>query len=152
MSQVCLLSPSRAAALRYEIDPERHVRVEEYHGLVGLEDIKALTRAVASDPEWEPDMNGLVDFSDARLELSADDVMRLALMWREKEFRTSGWLAFAVPSAAMFGVVRMLSFWARMAERTRLFPNREEAEQWLLQQGRRLPRRPFPKAADTRCA
>jgi hypothetical protein len=142
-----LPAPSHEASLCYEIDRTKSLRVEEYRGVVGLDDIKALTRAVTSDPGWSPDLNGLMDFSEARLELSADDVMRLALMWRAKEYRSHGWLAFAVPTAAAFGMVRMLGHWARVTERSKIFPNRAEAERWLMEQGLCPPRHALPPVA-----
>jgi hypothetical protein len=103
-----------------------------------LDAVKALTRAVTSDPRWAADFNGLLDFSGASLDMSGDDVLRLALMWREDAYRSCGWLAFVVPSSAVFGVVRMLGYWSRTTERSRIFTRREEAEQWLREQGRRM--------------
>ena len=121
----------------YRIVPELGLRVEEYRGLVRLEEAKALTRAMTSDPKWSPELNGLMDLTGATLDFSADDVLRLALMWREDAYRSRGWLAYVVSTSAVFGVVRMLGYWSRTTERSRIFARREEAEQWLQEQGRR---------------
>jgi hypothetical protein len=126
------------ASMSCRIFPEQRLWVEEYRGVVGLDAVKALTRAVTSDPRWAADFNGLLDFSGASLDMSGDDVLRLALMWREDAYRSCGWLAFVVPSSAVFGVVRMLGYWSRTTERSRIFTRREEAEQWLREQGRRM--------------
>lgn len=115
----------------YRIDSRRGMRIEEYQGKVGLADIKEIVRAVVSDPDWSAELNGLVDFTKAELELSANDVLRLALMMRQEQNRSRGWVVFAVSSSAAFGVVRMLGYWARSTDRFRIFNSREEAETWL---------------------
>ncbi|RPJ32618.1 MAG: hypothetical protein EHM17_12845 [Verrucomicrobiaceae bacterium] len=120
-----------ASAGSYRIDPRRRLRIEEYRGKVGLADLKDIVRAVVSDPDWSPDLNGLVDFTKAELELSANDVLRLALMLRQEQNRSRGWVVFAVSNSVAFGVVRMLGYWARCTERFRIFNSREEAEKWL---------------------
>jgi hypothetical protein len=116
---------------RYRIDSERGMRVEEYRGRVGLADLRSVVSAMASDPCWSPDHHGLVDFSDAELELSANDVLRLALMLRQEENRSSGWLVFAVKNSVAYGIVRMLGYWSRNTDRFRIFQTRTEAEAWL---------------------
>lgn len=115
----------------YRIDCRRGLRIEEYQGKVGLADLKDIVRAVVSDPDWSPDLNGLVDFTKAELELSANDVLRLALMLRQEQNRTRGWVVFVVSNSVAFGVVRMLGYWARSTDRFRIFSSREEAEKWL---------------------
>ena len=87
---------SSATVGRYWIDAERRMRIEEYQGKTGLSDLKSVISSMASDPCWSPDYHGLVDFSDAELELSANDVLRLALILRHEENRSRGWLAFTV--------------------------------------------------------
>jgi hypothetical protein len=115
----------------YRIDIGRRLRIEEYQGKVGLDDLKEIVRAVVADPDWSPDHHGLIDFSGADLELSANDVLRLALMLRQDRHRTNGWLAFVVSNSVAFGVVRMLGYWSRSTERMRIFQSRDEAERWL---------------------
>jgi hypothetical protein len=116
---------------RYRIDTDRRIRIEEYQGKVGLADLRSIVAAMASDPCWSADHHGLVDFSRAELELSANDVLRLALMLRQEANRTRGWLVFAVSSPVAYGVVRMLGYWSRNTDRFRIFQSREEAEAWL---------------------
>ena len=107
------------------------MRIEEYQGKVGLADLRSMISAMSSDPCWSPDQHGLVDFSEAELELSANDVLRLALMLRQEENRSRGWLVFAVRSSVAYGVVRMLGYWSRNTDRFRIFQSREEAQAWL---------------------
>lgn len=116
---------------RYRIDTGRRLRIEEYQGKVGLADLRSIVSAMASDPCWSPDYHGLVDFTKAELEMSANDVLRLALMLRQEENRTRGWLVFAVSNSVAYGVVRMLGYWSRNTDRFRIFQSREEAEAWL---------------------
>ena len=122
---------STASVGRYRIDAERRMRIEEYQGKVGLGDLRSIVSAMSSDPCWSPDHHGLVDFSDAELELSANDVLRLALTLRQEENRSRGWLVFAVRSSVAYGVVRMLGYWSRNTDRFRIFQSRQEAEGWL---------------------
>ncbi|MGC4015271.1 MAG: hypothetical protein QM755_12255 [Luteolibacter sp.] len=96
-----------------------------------MDDLRATADAVAGDPGWSPDFHGLIDFSQARLDLTSNDVLRLALLMRRDGYRTNGWLAFAVGDSASFGMVRMLGHWARATDRSRIFLDREEAESWL---------------------
>jgi hypothetical protein len=107
------------------------MRVEEYRGKVGLSDLRSVVSAMVSDPCWSPEHHGLVDLSEAELELSANDVLRLALMLRQEENRSHGWLVFAVPNSVAYGVVRMLGYWSRNTDRFRIFQSRSEAEAWL---------------------
>lgn len=115
----------------YRIDTDRGMRIEEYQGKVGLGDLRSIVSAMASDPCWSSEHHGLVDFSQAELELSANDVLRLALMLRQEENRSSGWLVFAVRNSVAYGIVRMLGYWSRNTDRFRIFPSRHEAETWL---------------------
>lgn len=115
----------------YWIDTRRGLRIEEYQGKVGLADIKEMTRAVVADPDWTPELHGLVDFSRAELDLTSNDVLRLALMLRQEPNRSHGWVVFVVNNTAAFGVVRMLGYWARCTDRFRIFQSRDEAEKWL---------------------
>src|SRR6478672_9100219 len=123
--------PSPGTVGRYRIDSERRMRIEEYQGQVKLGDLKSVIVAMVSDPCWSPDFHGLIDFSDAELDLSSNDILRLALVLKHEENRTRGWLAYVAASSNVFGIVRMLSYWSRNTDRLRIFNTREEAEGWL---------------------
>jgi hypothetical protein len=123
--------PSPLPVSQYRIDLERGMRIEEYHGKVRLEDLRSVVTAMASDPCGSEGRHGLVDFTDAELELSANDVLRMALTLRREENRTRGWMVFAVKDPAVYGVVRMLGYWSRNTDRFRIFQSRQEAEAWL---------------------
>lgn len=115
----------------YRIDLDRRMRIEEYQGNVGLSDLKSIISAMTSDPCWSPDFHGLVDFSEANLELSSNDVLRLALVLRHEANRSNGWLAFVATNSTTYGIVRMLGYWSRNSARLRIFQSRDEAESWL---------------------
>ena len=123
----------------YRIDADRGVRFEEYRGRTGLAELKNTISAMASDPCWTPGFHGLIDFSAADLVLSANDVLRLALVLRHEQFRTSGWLAYVATNSTTYGIIRMLGYWSRNTERMRIFPSRAEADAWLEQNRDQVP-------------
>ena len=123
--------PSTGCGGDYRIETHRGMRVEEYHGKVTLSDLRSMLGAMASDPCWSPDHHGLIDFAHAELELSANDVLRMALMLRQDAYRTHGWQVFVVSSSVAYGVVRMLGYWSRSTERFRIFHSRDDADRWL---------------------
>ena len=123
--------PSPGTVNHYRIDSEKRRWVEEYEGKVGLMDLKTMIGAMASDPCWSSNLHGLIDFSDVELDLSANDILRLALVLKHEEHRTQGWLVYVANNSTVFGIVRMLSYWSRNSERLRIFNTREEAEIWL---------------------
>lgn len=116
---------------RYQIDMARKVWVEDYHGKTELGDVKSVMSSLMSDPGWSPDYHGIIDFTDAELDLSANDILRLALVLRHAPNRSRGWLAYVAPSSSSYGVVRMLGYWSRATGRLRIFQTRAEAEDWL---------------------
>lgn len=122
---------SLEAGGQYRIDSAKRVRIEKYQGKTGLADLKSNISAMASDPCWSADFHGLIDFSDAQLELSANDVLRLALVLRHESNRSRGWLAYVAANSTTYGVVRMLGYWSRNTDRMRIFASRAEAERWL---------------------
>ncbi len=115
----------------YRIDTDRRIRIEEYQGKTGLSDLKSIISSMTSDPCWSADYHGLIDFSRAELELTANDVLRLALVLRHEANRSRGWLAYVATRSTTYGIVRMLGYWSRNTERMRIFQSREEAEAWL---------------------
>lgn len=121
---------SRAAG-SCTVDRHRGIRIEEYQGQVELSDVKSVVQEVSSDPSCSTDFHRLIDFGRATLDLSANDVLRLALVLRHELGRTQGWLVFVASNTTTYGVVRMLGYWSRVTGRMRIFPSREEAESWL---------------------
>jgi len=132
MKPTALASASDRTLVSYRIEPEHNLRIEEYQGVIRLSDIRALAEAVSADSRWTPEFDTLIDFSRATLELSSNDVLRLALMLRQERYRSQGWMAFAVGDATSYCLVRMLGYWSRMTERSRIFRERSEAEHWLV--------------------
>ena len=107
------------------------MRIEEYQGKTGLSDLKSIVTSMASDPCWSADFHGLIDFSEAELELTANDVLRLALVLRHEANRSHGWLAYVATKSTTYGIIRMLGYWSRNTRRLRIFQSRAEAEAWL---------------------
>lgn len=117
----------------YWIDSDLGLWIEEYRGTVGLADLKAMLSCVVSDPCWRAEYHGLIDFSWAQVEMTANEVLRLALMMKQERNRSKGWLVFVAPNSTAFGMVRMLSYWSRNTDRIKIFNTRGEADQWLKQ-------------------
>ena len=117
----------------YRIDSDLEMWVEEYRGVVGLGDLKAMLSCVVSDPRWRPEFHGLVDFSWAQVEMTANEVLRLALIMKQERNRSKGWLVFVAPNSTTFGMVRMLSYWSRNTDSIKIFNTRSEANRWLNQ-------------------
>jgi len=132
-------NPANLALCQYRIERASKLRVEVYRGAVGLEEVKSITSAASSDPCWAEDHNILLDFSQAELSMSANDVLRWALSLRQAEYLTKGWLVFVVPNSLTYGLVRMLGQWSRNTERFRIFFDREQAESWLNRHGGQTP-------------
>ncbi|MGD7652914.1 MAG: hypothetical protein ACQCXQ_06845 [Verrucomicrobiales bacterium] len=119
------------SAGRFQIDHNQGIRLEDYQGSVGLSDLRAVASAMASDERWSPSYHGLIDLSKADLELTANEVLRMALTLRQDQHRSTGWMVYVVKNSAAYGQIRMLAYWARNTERTRIFLTRKEAEAWL---------------------
>ncbi len=132
-------NPANLALCQYRIDSERKLRIDDYCGLVGLDEVKSITTSAASDPCWTSDLNGLLDFSRAELSMSANDVLRWALSLRQAEYLTKGWLVFVVPNSMTYGLIRMLGQWSRNTGRFRIFFDRSKAEAWLERHGVHTP-------------
>ena len=116
---------------RYRVDAANQSWTEEYHGKTELGDVKSVMSSLMSDPGWSANFHGVIDFTDAELDLSANDILRLALVLRHDPNRSRGWLAYVAPSSSSYGVVRMLGYWSRATDRMRIFQSREEADEWL---------------------
>lgn len=123
--------PTPLPTSSYRIDGSRRTRFEEYHGKVRLEDLRSVVSAATSDPCWCPQQHVLADFTDAELELSSNDVLRMALTLRHEGSRSHGWMIFVVNNPVSYGVIRMLGYWSRNTDRFRIFPSIEEADRWL---------------------
>lgn len=123
--------PVTGPACRYLTDENRKLHIEEYAGRIVLDDLRDVAAMVASDPACGATVHRLIDLSDARLDLTSDEVLRYALLMRKESHRAGGWNVFAVSDATSFSIVRMFSQWARTSERSRFFSSREEAERWL---------------------
>lgn len=144
---------STATVGLYRIDADRRLRIEEYKGKTVLADLRSIITTMPTDPCWSPAYHGLIDFSDADLDLTANDVLRLALLLRHEEHRSTGWLAFVAPTTSTYGIVRMLGYWSRATDRLRIFQTRDEAEAWLERNVDRTPpcfavEQPAPRPAE----
>ena len=59
MTLLTLDYPSCETVGAYRIDSARKVRIEVYRGRTGLEEIKSIIGAMASDPCWSPGLSAM---------------------------------------------------------------------------------------------
>ena len=116
---------------QYHIDVVKGVRTEKFRGLVHLSDLKANLAAMVSDSCWSSGHHSLIDFTEATLEIESNEVLRFALALRNQLHPSNGWLVFVAPDPTSFAFVRMLGYWSRTTERTRIFGKLGDAESWL---------------------
>ncbi|MFT3992626.1 MAG: hypothetical protein QM680_14625 [Luteolibacter sp.] len=119
------------AFCHYQIDSERRLQTEVYEGRIGLEEMRSLAKCVVSDPKRSVEYHHLIDLRAADLKMTSNDVLRLALMLRQDVHYSKGWRVYVVTTTTAFGVVRMLTRWARTSERSLIFRTKAEAEAWL---------------------
>ncbi|MFT4175108.1 MAG: hypothetical protein QM627_00495 [Luteolibacter sp.] len=119
------------ALCHYHIDVARRLRTETYQGRVGLEEMRSMAQCMVSDPLWSMEHHSLIDLRAADLELTANEILRLALLQRQDAHYSKGWRAYVATTSTTFGVVRMLTRWARTSERSLFFRTLAEAENWL---------------------
>lgn len=112
-----------------------HVRdgyVEEIvEGEVTLAGMTDLVKRVLDDPRFHPDLNGLVDFGRARLDLSFEEVAGVARLLKSDRRSSRGYWAFVVSSDLSHGVVRLFHGLSDDTIAVQIFRDRTSAEQWL---------------------
>lgn len=115
----------------YKIDKERRLVLTTGSGVVTLSDAVSHMNKLSKDPDFDPSFSQIVDFTHVtRIELSADDIRRLA---QRTIFSPHSRRAFIAPDEAAFGIGRMFEM-LRGLEGEKgigIFRSLEEALEWV---------------------
>jgi len=114
----------------YEIDRERRLVVTRPHGVIRDEDMLAHQEALASDPDFEPTFDQLIEPDGVtRFEVSTETYLRLA---SNSPFRTGSRRAIVAPTEMGFGLSRLFEIRTESTgSLVRVFRTSEEARKWL---------------------
>ncbi|HEV2196770.1 MAG TPA: hypothetical protein VGR55_14395 [Candidatus Acidoferrum sp.] len=89
----------------YKIDKERRLILTTGSGVLTLADAVSHMDKLSKDQDFDPNFSQIVDFTQVtRIELSADDIRRLA---QRTIFSPSSRRAFIAPDEVAFGIGRM---------------------------------------------
>lgn len=117
---------------RYVIDKERRLVVSTASDCVTFAELKAHQEQLASDPDFTPDFNQLLDGTKATsLAVTIEQAKTLA---RRKVFSATSRRAFVAPSPAMFGIARVFEAYHSMSDvpsHVCVFYDLGEARKWL---------------------
>jgi hypothetical protein len=96
----------------------------------------AHVQAIWSDPGWNPEYNGLLDFSDATLDLSDSQIQDLTKSMTLNPRCSFGKWALVVSKAVTFAKLRKIDDVADLRSALRIIFDRRTAEEWLLSVGK----------------
>jgi len=117
----------------YVIDKGNRLVVCTGTGVVTFEDIEAFRKQILRDPGFDPSFSQLGDMSDAKLDLSADEVKILA---EQSPFSLRSWRALVGESLEVYGLARMFEIvrGLRGDQHIHVFRTRDEALAWLFEE------------------
>jgi hypothetical protein len=120
-------------AYQFVIDPAANVIRETWTGRVDLEQLKQSSREEWAHPDYRKNMDMIVDFREARMDITPDDVWEFAEWFNPRE--SLGKLATVVSREASFGILRMFgSISENMSaeqNNVRVFYSLAAAEAWI---------------------
>jgi hypothetical protein len=118
---------------RYEIHPDEGYSESCFEGGVTLLDFATFVQKVWADPRWRAELDGLMDFSNATIEMTDEELQKLMKsMLKDARCSLARW-AFVVRTADTFGWLRKVDVLSAQQSTFRIFFSRKEAEEWLLQ-------------------
>ncbi len=120
----------------YTIDSDRRLVIQRYHGKTGIKDIFSMSEKNYGDPDYDPSFNGMVDMTDATLDISFREMLSFVSYIRRQPSRSTGkWALLMNSSPANFGIARMFQTLAEGLQREiRFFEDEADALHWLLEQ------------------
>jgi hypothetical protein len=115
------------------IDPDRHFIYTTVTGEITLAEIYEDMVRLASDPNYQPEMTGIVDMRNATVELTADELRQLAGELRNRpKVVARARRALLVGSDLAFGIYRMFATLAMDGSTDyRVFRDEQAARDWL---------------------
>jgi hypothetical protein len=117
----------------YAIHSDQGYVESAFEGPITLVDMGLHIQDMWADPRWNPTLNGIMDFSRARLELSDDDLKTLTKSMLRDPRCSLARFAMVVSTAEDFAVLRKVDVLSDGQSTLRIFFSRKEAAQWLLQ-------------------
>ena len=103
-----------------------------FGGRVTLPELGAHIQAMWADPRWKPEYNGLLDFSDATLDLSESQIQDLTKSMSLDPRCSFGRWALVVTTAVTFAKLRKVDDVVDLKAALRIFFDRPAALEWLL--------------------
>jgi hypothetical protein len=116
--------------------PDRGYIVTTFGGRVTLPELGAHVQSIWLDPSWKAEYNGLLDFSDATIDLSDSQLQDLTKSMMLDPRCSFGRWALVVSKAVTFAKLRKIDDVADLRSALRIFFDRRTAEEWLLSPGR----------------
>ena len=123
-------SPPRRLIVPFEIDLDTGIVLETWTGTLTIEQVDECIQARHAHPDYDESTPRLVDLSEARGNLSPDEIHRLAGQHGSSTYR--GRCAFVAPGDLQYGLSRMFVAIVGSARPVAVFRSRERALRWLL--------------------
>ena len=127
----CLLEK---VAYRYRIDPALGLLVEKFVGEIGWRDLFEGASKSATDSNFRPGMNVLMDLTDAHMDIGYKEMRALIAVLANAPDHRLGRVAVVAPEPLQFGLSRMYQAIAEgvgIYEDCRVFSEFIEARTWL---------------------
>lgn len=112
--------------------PDRGYIATTFGGRVTLPELGAHIQAMWSDPRWKPEYNGILDFSDASIDLSESQIQELTRSMTLDPRCSFGKWALVVSTAVTFSKLRKIDDALDAKATLRIFFDRPAALDWLL--------------------
>jgi hypothetical protein len=116
----------------YTIEDSLGYIVTSFQGSVTLPELGAHIETIWSDPAWKNHYNGILDFSEATVDLSESEIQGLTMAMQSDARCSFGKWAFVVSTAAAFAKLRQIDHVADVRSSIRIFFDRRTAQQWLV--------------------
>ena len=125
-------------AYEFAIDTAANLIRETWIGRVDLAQLKQSSREEWEHPDYRKNMNMIVDFRQAKMEITADDVWEFAAWFNQRESLTK--LATVVSREVSFGMLRMFASISAASggvndSNVRVFYSLAAAEAWIARDG-----------------
>lgn len=116
----------------YEVIQDRRIVVERFRGRVGMGEAKAMIDAVNDNPQTHPDMDTLVDLTEATVDLSFDEMIEFVDHLSETRGKSTRCVAFVVTKPLNLGMAKMFQGLADgLLQEVGYFDNEPAALAWL---------------------
>ncbi len=124
---------SRPMAHTYLIDPKLRCIFVRYWDRVDAKELGQVRREIEADPDFGPGMNRVWDERDCTIDISHEDLARLAGIWAQSSANHGPRkLAYLVKDDLSWGFNRVFEAYRNNPELTyKLFRDYDEAKAWL---------------------